>query len=110
MLFVFWVLLWCSVLSDASSQRSSGDDLCPAGESDQQVESGTGRPRETLSPSSHAGQRLGPDADRERREGQVMSCVNSLCLLRSIKAFAVTDAARHPGGLSTGKKKYNRCE
>lgn len=86
-MFIFWVMILCSVLSDASSQRASSDDLCPAGESDKQVESGTGRPRETLSPSSHAGQCLGSDADRERREGQVTSRVTWFCLLRSLKAW-----------------------
>ena len=53
-MFIFWFLMLCSVLSRTSSQRTSSDDLCPAGEFDKQVESGTGRPRETLSPSSYA--------------------------------------------------------
>lgn len=53
-MFIFWVLILCSVLSHASSQCASSDDLCPAGEFDKQVESGTGGPRETLSPSSYA--------------------------------------------------------
>lgn len=52
--FIIWFLILCCVLSHASSQHASSDDLCPAGEFDKQVESGTGRPRETLSPPSYS--------------------------------------------------------
>lgn len=86
MLSCFSFLTLCPVLPLAPSQCPPSDDLCPAGEFDKQVEPGTGRPREALPPSSYTSQCLGPDADRERREGEVTPTGTSFCLLRSLKA------------------------
>lgn len=86
----FCDLVFCTVWN--FFQWTSSDDLCPAGEFDKQMEPGTGRSRETLSPSSYTSECLGPDTDREWREGKVVSNVALFCLLGSVKAFSVPDA------------------